>query len=299
MKILQNARNERSKGAKFSRILITLQSKFSEFDNIVIVEGASDVALFNIVYYRKDIFYCSAECGKSEISNFLSVIRDKIVLGERELFAIADADFDHLSGKKYNNIILTDHHDGEMMILNNHNEFLKTFITEHTKTEYFYNLILDEAAKELHQEIISAGYKIGILKYINLINDYNMNFKGYTGNQHFIFNDFNITLDIYSYIDDIIKRSDRVDNKYRDEIILEYEKEIKKEHNYFQIVNGHDYCNILARVYSEQLFLNKKNITKEHVESKLRTFYNYNFFKKTNVYKNIKGKKKQLTANNS
>ncbi len=95
----------------------TIRLSRTQFKGIfVLVEGETDVRVYGRIFQNNE-YRTVVSNGKDNAIQALMLLEKE---GAKDVFAIADADFDRLNSKDYedHNIFLTDYHDLESMILN-------------------------------------------------------------------------------------------------------------------------------------------------------------------------------------
>ncbi|WP_026667670.1 DUF4435 domain-containing protein [Butyrivibrio sp. AE2005] len=247
----------------------------------LLVEGESDEKFFeNILDCEKCIVKNLK--GKEKVIEY---IKEKNKYNQKGYLGIVDADFDHITGKikSIDNLIFTDFHDIEMLILSSKPNMRRIYseMTNNIKIKHFE----DTHKMQFIQAIMEAAYKIGILRLV-LCNPYysaiDMDDLPYIDITD---DDFNVNTD------ELIKRVIRKQYSFYD-IQQKYDDEKEKKHDTYQLCCGHDVTNILALCfiakkrgglgYGEQDHLSKKLI-----EEFLRVIYNLKHFKSTKMYKAI------------
>ncbi|CQJ17718.1 Uncharacterised protein [Yersinia enterocolitica] len=250
-----------------------------------IVEGESDVGFFKGMFLGKELHFDSPCCGKPEVIKAVYKLRG---YNHDNVYGICDSDFDFISGKirEYENkgLIFTDYHDVEMMLVNS-NSFDK-FYHEFTRLEVFRHH--EMSSDDVKNNIFDAAYKIGLLKWINYDFGLSLNFKGMRYADFIEVESFNISFNFNNLLHSVIGRSknftsalsvEEIERKYR-----EYEgRNAEKLH----ICNGHDFSNILALVYKQELSKDR-NMNQDRVESHLRMGYPKEIFYNTDLYNNMK-----------
>ncbi|WP_439899181.1 hypothetical protein [Photobacterium leiognathi] len=236
-----------------------------------------------MVLRNDKFYYCTPSSGKGEVITLVDKLNES---SGKDIYGIVDADFDHLTGQKYNNIFLTDKHDAEIMMLND--EFMSDFITEHTKTDFLTEMDIDNVSSTLLSDIINVCNLIGLVKFACNILDVNAMFKGlnYISEDIVLIDNFNVTVDIDLLISKVLERSPRADLSEKVNIIKKYDEICEVRHCHYQTANGHDFCLILSKVFCQN-FSNDKNIKTKDVERYLRCKYTHEHFKKTELFKLI------------
>nr|WP_102384025.1 DUF4435 domain-containing protein [Vibrio lentus]PMH60634.1 hypothetical protein BCU64_18390 [Vibrio lentus] len=280
MTSLMNAANSRGENTKFASLLLQVQTSSVGDKVVFVVEGDTDITLFNMVLRNDEFFYCTPASGKNEVIAAVTNLKTRI---SNDVYGVVDADFDHLLDNTYNDIFMTDKHDSEIMML--HNEFMTDFITEYSKTDTLYLMNIDAIGDALLGTLMDACHKIGLVKFTCKTLGLNANFKGmnYASTGSVSINEFDVTVNIDTLIDCVISRSQRVDTSNREDIISKYRELCDVDHCKYQTANGHDFCQLLSKVFS-QPFSSDQNVNAKAVERYLRSKYTRDRFEHTSLY---------------
>ena len=245
---------------------------------IIVVEGNTDIRLFRSIF-ENDIVRIEALSGKKDLVDAICKLLDE---GVNNLLGICDADFDNIKnlGEKYikNNIFLTDSHDAEMMILCS--PALNAFICEFGSIEN-HDLLMNN----LLNKVIETAYKIGILKWINFEEDFNLNFRGLHFEEFVEINNLNINIDTERYIDIVYNRSKKAHfYTSKNHLIKIYDEYMRKGEDALQICSGHDITKIISILFRNPWSSIDLNLNQSKIESALRIAYSFDFFKQTKLY---------------
>lgn len=283
MSSLRSATRERSDETKFSALLLQIQTEQVSNKIVFVVEGDTDITLFNMVLRDTDFFYCTPASGKAEVIEAVRKLKTRV---SNQIYGIVDADFDHLLENTHTDTFLTDVHDAEIMML--HNEFITDFITEHTKTDSLVHMKIDEIGQKLMNDLMDVCNKIGLIKLACRLLDLNVRFKGmnYTSCGAVTVNGFDLSINIEALIDSAIGRSQRAEQTNRVDIINKYNSLSGAGHCIYQTANGHDFCQLLAQVFKQPLSSDRK-VTDKAVEKYLRSKYTKEDFAQTNLYEQM------------
>lgn len=256
----------------------------------MLVEGESDVKFFyNIVDKRK----CTITNlnGKENVLKTVKKVNENNIQG---VFGIVDSDFDHLL-KRINtisNICTTDVHDLETQSLCS-----GTF--ERFNNEYGDIEKQDKFERQnklsVFDHIISTARKIGVVRFINIKNEYHMDFSYVHENNGLdrYIDKRSFSFDYDSYIEDIANTTRGVVSKEA----LQKEVELELDHNYntWQICRGHDITSLISIYYGNQRGFNKGvgnssaiNIKEKDIERALRISYAIADFERTQMFRYIK-----------
>lgn len=248
---------------------------------ITVVEGDTDIRLFRGLLAHEKIEIESVD-GKK---NLVKLMEDLIKEYPEKILAICDADFDHLCGKSKEreqlSIYVTDEHDAEIMLLKSPS--LHSLINEYG-SEDNHNLL----ATGLFDNIFSAAYNIGLIRWLNEEEKLNLKFKGLNFNKFISADKLNVNVDLDSLLSEVFSRSEKVKTGTTKEIIYSKIEEYKNNSACkFQVCSGHDLTNIIAIIFRQKWASIDTNIDNKKVESSLRLGYQKEFFKNTDVFKNI------------
>lgn len=245
----------------------------------LIVEGESDEHFFeNLVDFHK-CKVINLE-GKDNVKNFIA---ERNRRGEKGYLGIVDADFEHITkyDTKMDNVLLTDCHDMEMMILSSNPNMRRIY------SELSENILISSFERE-HKKVfldgvLEAAYEIGLFKMI-------MCRPKYRVNADIPYELVNDALEVN--MDELIKRSIlRHHSLY--EVKSEIEMERNKKHDKFQVCCGHDVSEILCHsfisVEEGGLGYGKNNdrLKKNRIEELLRVIYDLKHFMTTKLYASI------------
>ena len=245
----------------------------------LIVEGESDEHFFeNIIDYRK-CKVINLE-GKDNVKQF---IIDRNRRGEKGFLGIVDADFEHIT--KYepqvDNILITDFHDMEMLMLSSKPNMRRIY------SELSENLLIDNYEKNNQRDFLSsvleACYEIGLLKLIMCRPKYRVNMDNIP---------YELVDDLFNVnMDELIKRSIHQHHSLY-EVKTEIETEKVKKHDIYQVCCGHDVTEILCRCFISYEngglgYGKNERLNKGRIESLLRVIYEFKHFMTTQLYSSI------------
>lgn len=268
-----------SPASKVTELSMILSSEANKSKTILLVEGPDDntfytrfisvndvvISVLKGCYYMPDILLLVNANGK---------LRDKVI-------GIKDADFDRITGKKYNifNLFLTDTHDWETMTLTNESE-RNISIESINRIE---NRLFDKVIKDLlNYSYLKLYNQVEICdKSLEGINFQNFAIKKiYDG-------DSSCDLDVCLNTVHIHNNNSRLPHypqrKDIEDMIIRYPNP-----DYLQLTCGHD---IVHGVVQRMIFLNgRRGISVGHKEVAmiLRTSFTIELFMQTNLYKAIK-----------
>ena len=268
----------------------------------LILEGLSDYNLWNDNFSHKfdkmlRIEYsgnkdASIETLRIIYSEFSKEIEIKGVI------AIIDADFDHIKKEdvfSHPCLFRTDFHDIELMMLKSEAfiKFYNRFCTErgrlkHILKTYHKKQIGDDEIPEIFLlTLLENTKKIGILRWVNYKNDFQLSFKDI--NHFFILSEDLFTVDSQKLLDHIITKNGRLNEfkvKFEDLINIESNENL----DLFQVCQGHDAISILT-IWINNLFCKREPFSQlqtEDIHKFIESAFEFRFFIKYNLYKNLK-----------
>jgi hypothetical protein len=159
----------------------------SQFNGVIIItEGPTDVRIYERLFGRETCRFVIAH-GKENTVKALLILEKENFLG---IIAIVDADFDRLDSKQYpsDNIMLTDFHDIDGMVLNS--PALEKLLDKYTKSE---------KNPPTCSSILASAYRaakpIGLLRWISLKENLFINFKSINYREIIDIFEFKINID--------------------------------------------------------------------------------------------------------
>ncbi len=223
---------------------------------VIVVEGPDDKEVYGKVMDADAVcIYPDGNCEDHFV--ILNALNGRYA---RRLLAIKDADFDRLEGVShpYSNLVLTDTHDMEGMIVE---ECLSALEDDDAKR--CNGIMVDEIYDELED--------ISYLKWFNHINHYGINFSEVT-----------INLDLTAYFSACVAKTDNVVNVTLDDLYrfkVAHRGVSKKE-----LSNGHD---IFERIYVRAHDSEVANYPKKPFFRRLRRAYPKSAFLNTGLFRLI------------
>lgn len=248
---------------------------------IIAVEGQSDVRLFRSILEHERIKVETID-GKQQL---LSTMRELVEEFPQRIFAVCDADYDHLNIKNQDasqySIYMTDEHDAEIMLLNS--LALDAFILE-----YSSQANLEVIRSQLLDHTFSCAYLIGLVKWMNATKDLKLIFEGLNFCQFIDVKNLDININVDLLLSKLLRRSP---NK-SEEVTLDYLQrgleELKiRQVCKMQVCSGHDLTQIIAMVYRQKWASVDLNMNQKKVESALRVGYQKLYFKDTQLCENL------------
>lgn len=271
-----------TEGYVISNIHMTRQAKQNK--SFVLVEGESDVCFYKNIVNKESTIVTPMD-SKKEVIQVINKINQ---LNMHGVIGIIDADFDRALGNDTypDNVIVTDDHDIETMIL--HSDVFDRFKNEFGDDEKIREYE-GRTKKDVYGQIIEYSTEIGKLRLISEQENFNLNFKAVPLDN--LFNE-ELDFDIQDYIDQVLTISNKIGIKTN---ILDKYNKISIHCNEWQICRGHDLTRILTIFFSKRkcgknLGQDKKAqyICVASVEQWLRgAYYAPLFFKTTMMFKMI------------
>lgn len=246
----------------------------------LIVEGESDEHFFENILDCSKCKVMNLE-GKAEVKKF---IEEQNRANRKGYLGIVDADFEHIAGyeDKVKNVILTDVHDMEMLMLSS-NPNMRRIYSELTEN-IIINTFEEKYQKCFIDSIMKVAYDIGLLKMV-------MNRPKYYVNMKDVFYSDVINKEFELDIDTLIERV-----KKKHHTLYEIKTEIdilrKKDFDEFQVCCGHDVTSILAISFTSEQndglgYGKRRYVDNKEIERLLRAVYDFEHFLCTKLYSSI------------
>jgi hypothetical protein len=243
---------------------------------LIIVEGNSDLKLFRKLF-NSTTTIVKEVVGKSKILSAM----DELLNLHNNIIAIKDSDFDKLTSNNTikDNLFLTDYHDFEIEMFES--KAFDSLISEYSQ-ENCFQVHISNLRDKLYQIAIVIGYLRWFNEKVFLEESkYKLLFKGLKFYEFVRFNSCCLEFDKEVFFIKLIEHSKNKDNSLTLEIAdLESKiselKDISTDH--LQICCGHDLS---------ELFAITVNKNQRDIESSLRLSYIFDYFKDTNLYKEI------------
>lgn len=228
------------------------------------VEGQTDIMLFrNIV--NEDIIKLIPLEGKK---NVIDVMKGLYSDYSDRVYAICDADFDHIKGEAQIHlsygVIVTDYHDIEIMML-----FSSAFIKIINQKAINNDINFSD---NMFKEVISACEVIGIFRLINLDNNFGLRFKALTFNDFIVFKNKRLSIDIDALLDKLLASSSTSVNKQN--LMNLYNQYFSLNYDTKQLCCGHDCSNVLAVYLRESDNIQGNKFNRDRVEKDLMLAFN-------------------------
>lgn len=270
-----------------NNIKLLLKHPSYEEKIVLIVEGKSDIRLFRSLFNENQVKFESIDGKKQLIDVMPQFIQDH----KDKVLSISDADFDHLDELENLrisfDIFLTDYHDAELMMLMS--DSLNSFINEYTQEKY-----IEIAKEKLLETCFQIGRNIGIFRYINSVNNLNLNFKKLNLALFIDIKLLNIQINIETLIDVLISRSPKYTGD-KDQLLEMFKEHSNKDYENEQINCGHDITNIISNIFRQKEISYETNMDINKVESSLRLSYTKEYFKETKLFSKINSRIENIT----
>lgn len=246
----------------------------------LLVEGSSD----RILYER---FVDKAACTSISISGKpSSKLRVIAVLSTLEksnfqgVLAVVDADFDHLKVSSHSspNLIRTDTHDLETMLLNS--SALEKVIAEFGSEEKIVKF-----DRDIRTAMLEAGMPIGHLLWISQLDELNLTFDGITFSK--FIDDQTLQINELNLIQEVKNKSQAFALK-SEELQQRLTNQKSYNHDPWQVCCGHDLVEILSLGLRRTIGSARTSDVEPNIlERSLRLAYEETYFCKTQMYLSI------------
>lgn len=241
--------------------------------SFLIVEGDTDARFYKNLVNKEKCCVASAN-GKKNVIQVLRILESDKFLG---VLAIIDADFDRLENNlpTQNNILITDNHDLEIMLL-------QSPALEKVLGEFGSEDKIQKLNQDIRSILLTGGVYIGYLRWISLKESLNLRFEELS---------FSKFIDKKTLILNQVKLIVTVKNNSQKPQINEQDIETKMQslksqnHDPWCVCCGHDLIEILSIGLCQLLGTNKtKNVEAEQIEKSLRLAYESSYFRNTKLY---------------
>ena len=246
----------------------------------ILVEGETDQKLYaKLIVGRNTRVEKVYYGGKSDDGGGVVPLRRAVStlrLETNRVIGIRDADFLHLDKQRetIQCLFLTDFHDAEMMILSCDTAF-QSVVAEHIHPRH-------KDFEILRQQILDSIAFIGVIRWFNISDSLELNFKGLS---LATFIDPNtLMLDKHHCIQEIEKRSP---NKRLTIQADDIDDKLTETSDYYNLCNGHDFAKAFALHITENT-KGKKGISDEDIGKALRIAYRKQDFEATKLYSSLK-----------
>ncbi|MFB2920855.1 MULTISPECIES: DUF4435 domain-containing protein [Aerosakkonema] len=247
----------------------------------LLVEGSSDKTFYERFVDQSE---CQLICypGRKPSSKLWAIEVMNILEKEKfqGIFAIVDADFDHLEVPLHSspNLFRTDTHDLETMLLNSPalDKVIAEFGSEE-KTARF--------GQDIRTALLENGMPIGYLRWVSQIDGLNLAFEGIKFSS--FINEPTLKIDQLKLIQEVKNKSQAfaLDSEYLQQRLM-----IQKssDHDPWQICCGHDLVEILSLGLRKAIGSAKtSDVEPNSLERNLRLAYEVTYFCKTQIYLSV------------
>jgi len=247
---------------------------------IVVVEGEKDDRVLSRFV---DGAKCTVEIsfGKANAIAALDLLEDE---GFPGVVAVVDADFDRIHNNQHalSGLILTDGHDIDVVILKS--PALRTFLREYADGAKLRALGEDWQSK-VYDLVLSGAAPIAYCRAISSAETLMLDFKDLSFD---FINAATLDCDLEKLLNEIYASSP-VARCTKDELRTKFDTEKAKNHNLFQLVNGHDAASVLGVALREILSNKPRHHTwGSMVESSLRLAFDFAAFKTTKIFDDLR-----------
>ncbi len=246
----------------------------------LLVEGSSD-KFFYECFVDKLICQISVISGKpsskERVIAVLDILEKSNFLG---VLGIVDADFDRLESLSYNspNLLLTDTHDLETMLINSPalDKVLREFGSEDK---------INKFGMKVRTALVEAGISIGYLRWISQRDQLNLTFNGIKYSK--FINEQNLQIDEINLIKEVKNKSQAL--SLDNDTIQQQIAALKSgNHDCWQVCCGHDLVEILSLGLRKAIgTMKSSDIEPDSLERSLRLAYETAYFRQTQLCSDI------------
>lgn len=272
----------------FNNIYFTRRKKKNKV--FVLVEGDGDIGFYKNIINKDYVSFIpmGEKRGNKRVSAKENLIATIELLNNEKIkgvVAIADNDYDEIVGnkRKMDNLVYTDDHDMETMIL-------KTDAYNKFENEYGDLDGIDTYKNEkgpILDCVLNCGSKIGKIRLLSIRHDLKLDFKPVELEKYF---NASLEFDWKKYFKQVLYVSDKLEQK---EILFENVENDNRDYDIWQLCRGHDLTELIVVFYSKESKYKignskAKGLKPERVESFLRgAYYAPVHFKKTQMLKQL------------
>lgn len=229
---------------------------------LILVEGEDDESFYGNYLDASKVFLYALN-GCQYFVNVLHILNPRF---KRRLAAIKDADFDHLNGicYEYDNLFLTDFHDYEMLIMSSER-------VAKVASEYGLD---DQSAASVYDVVVNNISNFSFVKWHNSRRASGV--KGISFNKSKAIHHFGKSV---SESVDILRPLQDEDVNIDVDGIMALKND-NTDVEIRQLINGHDFCQIIPKVIKD---IKKVNIRNKDIPVKLVSFFSKSDFSKTRL----------------
>lgn len=272
---------EKITGVDVANEVIMSRSAFS--GTILLVEGSQDVCCFERFVGEQKCKILPTQ-GKSNAIEAVEHLEQMCLEG---FLAIIDSDFWHIDNVKSpsKNILLTDVHDLELMIINS--RAFSVFLAEYASNNKIKTFLKRHSNGDLRLVLLDCCFPIGLLRWVSDRENLGLNFDGLN----------------YAKCVDKASLKVLIDKLIQIVLSLTKKKSLKTEnirtkldenlnsgpYDLFQVCCGHDFTAILAIGLRKAIGSKESKIANQkNIEKILRLSYDSRDFERTSLYEDSK-----------
>jgi hypothetical protein len=245
--------------------------------SFLVVEGVTDARLYG-KFTDADECYVIPAHSKDNVR--LSVTEMFKRRNDKKVAGIIDSDTDRLRDVSYGPpLFVTDSRDADTVLIKS--KALDNVLTEYGDRDKIKRFV--ERYGTIRDSVVASCYPLGLLMYMSEMNDHSLSFRDL---DHDLFiNKKNLRTDLKEMADTVIKNSQRPDID-ADTLLSKLAKELKNEHDPWDVCRGHDMISVLA-IGLRNIFgsYNCRYIKNGELAGALRLAYDETTFKDSNLYK--------------
>lgn len=246
----------------------------------VVVEGITDYRLYGKFVNERN---CKLAIAHSKSNVRLTVKEMAKDRGDTMVSGIVDADYDRINGTDITTPIFgTDTHDMETMIF--HSKALEHILWEYGDPDGIRDFE-KKRGMGIRETILTACYPIGLLMYLSLRNNYELNFRDM--DYHDFIEPSTLEIDIDRFVTHVHSRSGFSKEKKKNLLRL-LNQEFSKKHDPWQICRGHDMVDILIMGFQHSFgSYNSRALNHGSMQGSLRLAYSREHFEETGLFQGL------------
>lgn len=264
-------------GSRIANSLRMLRGMNKHFA-FLLVEGDTDRRLFSKFIDKNKCKIQTAE-NKDNVIEAISILNSSNFGG---VLGVIDADFMHLEGKKceVNNVILTDTHDIETLMLNS--SALESLIAEYANRDKLMEFERDRG-ENLTNVLLQNTSVLGYLRWFSLRNRADYDFK--TIRYHIFTDCSTLSVNLTKLVSEAINQSPAAKITDCDLTIQRIQNMMLSKNDLWQVCCGHDMVQLLL-IGLKSVFggYNSKALGDGALEGSLRMCFEYGSFAETKSY---------------
>jgi hypothetical protein len=250
--------------------------------SFLIVEGVTDPR-----YYEKfiDSDNCQIKIAGNK-DNVVEIIQTFYLRGFKGCLGIVDADFMHLNGETFDNhnIVLTDSHDLETMLINS--PALENILFEYANWNAYIRVFSNRSHIPLMTALLNSAKIIGYILWASLKYGANLKFSEIDYNNLVIKPSLEINFDeaFNHIISNSINHNISDIDDFKDKVL----ELMSDDHDLWQVCRGHDLTEILC-IGLKEVFgaYNSHFLRRGSMEGALRMTYEREYFFTTELYRMV------------